>query len=619
MVDVTLSTGGAWIRGGAMQRSIGSGETVTGPATARGVRPRSRCVGSPAGLVLAFCALLLAFPASASGGWIVREVTIPAYRARVDDMNSRLVALTAGQAGSGGIYLYEFSTGRQHRVTSNSYDDAQACLAESGVYWSGRDGTDRDIFYAPFGAATPVKITDDDRDDSCPKAAGDWVFWVHDDGHDTEIMARNTLSGSLKTLTDNAHDDGDLGILSFDGRYAAWHRWYADALDRDVLVCDTLDETLPVVRLYDDTAELGFCHAAGGRVVMMRRWQNGGQDYSDIWSYDPAALPGQRWVQLSTPNPPSYFSTALLGDVGDGRHTIYLQDTDEGIVVRLVDHETRISVTLSPSASNDNGQYQDGIAIWESGAAEGRHLFAYDVATAATVQLTDAPGLSNRWPCTAGGRVCWTEPGADGTTRLFIAELVGTGLVFEDVPAGHRYGEAIEGLFRQGVVSGTREEGGLRWFGPDDRVMRAQFAKMVCGTLRMEVDPKGMSPFTDLGTDDPSTLYPHQYVATAYQWGITTGTSAANFSPWEPVARAQVVTMLVRGAQAYWPGHLIQPPSSFSGSTLGRFDQTHEWSMWVAEYNGLMEGLQGFGVSWDPWAEATRAEVAQMMWNLLLQ
>ncbi|NLG67478.1 MAG: S-layer homology domain-containing protein [Actinobacteria bacterium] len=587
----------------------------------QGVSGKGRAGLYVCGLIAALVGVLMgmfAAPAPALAGWVVREVTINADYAYIEDIDPWLVALAGGQRGNKEIFLYEFSTGRQYQVTNNSWDDEEACLAEAGVYWAGGSAGNREIYYAPFGTLQNTRITNDNLDDFCPKAAGPWVFWVHDDGHDLEIMARNMVDRTTKQLTNNIYDDGDLSILSFDGRYAAWHRYYDDTEDSDVLVCDTWDPALPIMRLYDDTKLLGFCQAGGGRVVMMRWWETGGKEYSDIWSYTPDAAQGQRWQQLSTADPPSFFPVPFLGEVTDGLYTIYLQEKGQGNEVKLADNVTGKVVTLSRYTYNDYPQYQDGMAIWESRVDGEWQLFAHEMATGKEIQLTDTVGVYDRWPRTSNGRVCWTEPHEDGTTSLFIAELLGTGLVFEDVRAGHQYGEAIEGLFRQGVVSGTREDGGLRWFSPENVVLRAQFAKMVCGTLGIEVDPRGTSPFQDLGWDDPNNLYPHQFIAAAYQWGITTGTSATSFSPWQDITRAQVISMLVRGAQTYWPDYLAQPPANYAGSTLGKFDNTHGWNVWVAEYNGLLNGLQGFGPSWNPWAKATRGEVAQMMWNLLV-
>jgi hypothetical protein len=37
----------------------------------------------------------------------------------------------------------------------------------------------------------------------------------------------------------------------------------------------------------------------------------------------------------------------------------------------------------------------------------------------------------------------------------------------------------------------------------------------------------------------------------------------------------------------------------------------------VAEYNGLLAGLRGYGSIWDAWADATRGECAQTLSNLM--
>jgi S-layer homology domain len=57
---------------------------------------------------------------------------------------------------------------------------------------------------------------------------------------------------------------------------------------------------------------------------------------------------------------------------------------------------------------------------------------------------------------------------------------------FADIPAGYPYGPAIDALLTSGVVSGYLEDGTLL-FKPEDPVLRAQFAKMICGALDIPV------------------------------------------------------------------------------------------------------------------------------------
>ena len=182
---------------------------------------------------------------------------------------------------------------------------------------------------------------------------------------------------------------------------------------------------------------------------------------------------------------------------------------------------------------------------------------------------------------------------------------------FPDVPESHAYFEAVMGLAREGIVNGQADGG----FHPDDPVLRAQMAKMICGTLALQVSEDMTAPFHDLGPDSLLSLYPHQYVATAAAEGITKGTQTGVFALWQNVSRAQAVTMIVRGAQARLGRALLTPPSDYQGS-IGLSDQVHGESMRIAEYNELLSGLVGFGGLWDPSGTASRGEVAQVLWNL---
>ncbi|NLE74615.1 MAG: S8 family serine peptidase [Actinobacteria bacterium] len=187
---------------------------------------------------------------------------------------------------------------------------------------------------------------------------------------------------------------------------------------------------------------------------------------------------------------------------------------------------------------------------------------------------------------------------------------------FVDVGPHHPYHDAIRQMWAEGIIDGYEIGGGRREFRPEPIVLRAQFTKMLVGALDLHTEETMTSPFTDLGADDPNSLYPHQYIAVAYAHGIVTGLTATSFGPWVDVARAQIISMMIRAATSLSPGTLVEPPAYWTGN-LGNFSPTHAANARVAEYNGLLSGLTGFGPSWDPWTPASRGEVAQMLWNLM--
>jgi hypothetical protein len=191
------------------------------------------------------------------------------------------------------------------------------------------------------------------------------------------------------------------------------------------------------------------------------------------------------------------------------------------------------------------------------------------------------------------------------------APILGTS-AFVDLAEDAPYAEAVRGLAEAGVVSGF-EDGS---FGADEPVTRAQLAKMAATVLGIADDGSTVVPFVDLGEADED-LYPHKYVASLFLLGALKGTSPSLFSPAEPATRAQVISILVRAVQALAPEGLAEPPVG-AVSAVGLFDPSHDEAMLLAEYNGVLADLEDYGASWDPWAPATRGEVAQILRSFTL-
>jgi hypothetical protein len=196
---------------------------------------------------------------------------------------------------------------------------------------------------------------------------------------------------------------------------------------------------------------------------------------------------------------------------------------------------------------------------------------------------------------------------------VLVLLLASPALAFPDVPAGHPYETAINALSSEGIIGGYLNGD----FGLNDAVKRAQFAKMIVGTLGITPNTSTVTRFTDLGDPDAKG-YPHIYVQAAYDNGITYGTNLAQtlFDPWKYIRRDQVVSMIVRGVQHLFPTALEDPPAGTS-SLFASVPEPHGANLRIAEYNGLLDGLIGLGPSWSVTANATRGEVAQVLYNVL--
>ena len=181
--------------------------------------------------------------------------------------------------------------------------------------------------------------------------------------------------------------------------------------------------------------------------------------------------------------------------------------------------------------------------------------------------------------------------------------------VFPDVPSDHTYRVAIEDLASRGIIGGYTNKN----FGPEDPVMRQQFAKMIVKTLGLPVSMNDICSFEDTpnaGVDDP--LYPDKYVAVCAQHNITKGKDATHFDPFAYVTRQQLITMVVRTVDIQEIGGGYAPPFA-----AGQFyPEEHYLNAKKAAAQGLLSGLQGVGPAYSFFAPATRGECAQILWNL---
>jgi stage II sporulation protein D len=182
---------------------------------------------------------------------------------------------------------------------------------------------------------------------------------------------------------------------------------------------------------------------------------------------------------------------------------------------------------------------------------------------------------------------------------------------FYDVGLGHLYREAVFTMAARGVINGySGDRAGL--FGPNDPVMRQQFAKMITLTLGLEPLDAQSCPFADVAAGWP---YPRGYVATAAKRGITTGHDDGTYRPYDDISRAQVATMVVRAAG----DALRSPPGDYTG-LLKCGNLTHGVNIRKAEFNHLFDGIvasESQLLGWNTAASATRGECAQMLWNLM--
>lgn len=507
-----------------------------------------------------------------------------------------------GQDETGwGIYVHDSLWGWNavRKVSSEGDDWGSVTLGGDLVVWTTHlpgpyaiklehipSGEERDV---AFPTTDGMEVSTDGR----------YIAWADKAGASApgDVFLYDFRSGQTKQLTNDALDES---MCIVDGGYVVWQREsLADPDNKvEILAYDTRTAQITVLTTHA-LRYRGFALDAG-RVA----WLQHDFTHSDIFVHDLAS--GQGKIVVATPTSKSFLG--LHGDKlvwSDGWN-----DSFETCVVDLDDPTPTVPAVLTDNAAADVFAQTDGrFVAWDHRPATGDQVHVYDTAGGGYLNL--AQGFMEPREGLSRGRVGWSA-GSWPSTEVWTAVFP----LFDDVGFGH-YFEAIQGMAERGLIAGYPKASGAADFRPENDVLRAQFAKMICGALRLFVSEDAvLPPFTDLGPDNPTDLYMHEYVAAAYAAGITTGTTATTFSPYASITRAQAVTMVYRGARQLHPGLLAQPPAGWSGS-LGNFSPTHQAAMQALEFNGILAQLEGFGPGWDPWQQASRAEVAEILWQLM--
>lgn len=299
-------------------------------------------------------------------------------------------------------------------------------------------------------------------------------------------------------------------------------------------------------------------------------------------------------------------------------------------------HDARTGEHLDVSANgflNFTPEVSDGLVVWERGGELESEIMAHDLITGQTTQLSSNRVWMDQLALVNDRTVVWwkhwfsDEVGVPQPEDRFMVATAPSAFVgaFLDVPGQHRFRTAILGMDELGIASGypapgitggTALPGGpTRVFRPESPLLRAQFAKMLCETFDLTVTESMTSAFVDLGPDDPTNLYPHEYVAALTASGVIKGKTATSFDPYAPVTRAQAVSMLVRACDAFEPGLL----NNIEGQAPGAYywEPPHLSNLRKAYANDLLSSTIDWLQRWDARAPCSRGEAAQLLWNAL--
>jgi hypothetical protein len=467
-----------------------------------------------------------------------------------------------GQGGQ--IYLYDTATRVTRKLTEGTAEHYSARLSGNRIIWIESAGAlEARLLLFDLGTGSTTELAHGVV--SGAQINGDWIAWQQAADASMEgaqIYLHDCATGSTGQIT---HDD----FANFDPRVAdglvAWRAYPPDSAQDEVYAYSIATAT--ATRLTHDNFEKYDVATSGGRVAWTAYDRKGNE--------------------------------------------VYVWDETSGLTSRL---------TYDPFYKSQLRLARDWVA-WQQHSPVTRstvflHRLPSDTSLRVGYSLRDFSPPDNQLPGLSAGRLVWVcSNNAAGNVILysFCPDQAPTPdpEPFPDIQ-NSPYRTAIDVPFGAGIVAGAPD--GL--FHPEAPLNRAQFAKMLVLLLKLPVVSGIETPFWDLGNDDSAQPYPYEYVAAAHAAGIVRGTSEHSYAPWQPISRAQLVSLVVRAADqrgisvASWLAPDFHP-------TLGDFDPTHAGAMSRAELDGLLSDLPDFGPGWSPWAPATRGEAASLLRNLL--
>lgn len=180
-------------------------------------------------------------------------------------------------------------------------------------------------------------------------------------------------------------------------------------------------------------------------------------------------------------------------------------------------------------------------------------------------------------------------------------------ITFNDVPSTAWYYDAITFNAARGVSLGTGEGE----FSPNASLTRGQFLVMLMRAYGIQVDAMLSDNFSDAG----NTYYTN-YLATAKKFGITTGIGNNKFAPEGRITRQDMFTMIYRVLES-----LEKLPEQSSNKSIDDYVDAEQISEYANQaINALIKTgiINGSNGKLNPASDTSRAELAQMLYNLLM-
>lgn len=194
------------------------------------------------------------------------------------------------------------------------------------------------------------------------------------------------------------------------------------------------------------------------------------------------------------------------------------------------------------------------------------------------------------------------------TTHFSDYAVVYNKVSFNDVASTAWYGKAVSSIAAREITTGT---GGGN-YSPEAKLTRGEFIVLMMRAYGISPDANPTDNFTDAG----NTWYTG-FLAAAKRLGISAGVGNNQFAPEKEITRQEMFTLLYNALKV-----IGQLPEGDSGKTLTDFTDADDIASWGEEAMTLLVKtgtVSGSGGKLMPTDTTTRAEMAQVLYNLLIK
>ncbi|MBQ3426073.1 MAG: S-layer homology domain-containing protein [Clostridia bacterium] len=185
-------------------------------------------------------------------------------------------------------------------------------------------------------------------------------------------------------------------------------------------------------------------------------------------------------------------------------------------------------------------------------------------------------------------------------------EALASNDLFKDITEAAWARDEINGLAKAGIINGKTDT----LFAPNDTITRAEFAKMLMGTLGLASNAYTTSSFRDVSTD----AWYFEAVESAYNLGIITGVGEGIFAPNALITRQDMAVMVERAIDV--AGKTIEETAE--AKTFADEGSIADYANTAVDKlvkGGVINGMSD--TEFAPLANATRAQAAKMLYKLL--